>query len=295
MSCLPDRHRHEFYLRHRYHFRYGEYSFLHYRKYRIWFHSNYPFFFPLSDFKSHTYFVKPKKDYSLKGENLLSIFGISDLHLSFSTDKPMDIFHGWDNHTQRLKANWNRLVDENDTVVLSGDLSWALKLQETEKDFEFLKALNGKKILLKGNHDLWWSTARKINTFFEEKEIDDCKILFNDCIIAENYAIAGTRGWFYDNSGSKKVLLREAGRLETSLKYAVDTGLPPLVFLHYPPVYGEYVCREILDVLQKYSITDVYHGHIHGSGFNKAVKEFEGVSFHLISCDCIDFTPLKIK
>lgn len=224
----------------------------------------------------------------------MSIYGISDLHLSFGTDKPMDIFRGWNNHTERLYANWNRLVKEDDTVVLPGDLSWGLKLEETKKDFEFLKTLKGKKILIKGNHDLWWSTAKKIHTFFENENITDCEILFNNSIVAEGYAIAGTRGWFYDNSGSQKVLLREAGRLETSIKSALSSGLPILVFLHYPPVYGDYACREILDVLQKYNIRDVYHGHIHGAGFNNAVKEFEGINFHLISCDCTEFTPIRI-
>ena len=224
----------------------------------------------------------------------MSIYGISDLHLSFGTDKPMDIFRGWNNHTERLFANWNRLVNDEDTVILPGDLSWALKLEETKKDFEFLKTLKGKKILIKGNHDLWWSTAKKIHTFFENENITDCEILFNNSIIADGYAIAGTRGWFYDNSGSQKVLLREAGRLETSIKSALSSGLPVLVFLHYPPVYGDYACREILDVLQKYNIKDVYHGHIHGAGFNNAVKEFEGINFHLISCDCTEFTPIRI-
>ena len=224
----------------------------------------------------------------------MSIYGISDLHLSFLTDKPMDIFRGWNNHTERLFANWNRLVNETDTVVLPGDLSWGLKLEETKKDFEFLKTLKGKKILIKGNHELWWSTAKKIHTFFENENITDCEILFNNSIIADGYAIAGTRGWFYDNSGSQKVLLREAGRLETSIKSALSSGLPVLVFLHYPPVYGDYACREILDVHQKYNIKDVYHGHIHGAGFNNAVKEFEGINFHLISCDCTEFTPIRI-
>lgn len=224
----------------------------------------------------------------------MSIYGISDLHLSFGTDKPMDIFRGWNNHTERLFANWNRLVNADDTVVLPGDLSWGLKLEETKKDFEFLKTLKGKKILIKGNHDLWWSTAKKIHTFFENENITDCEILFNNSIIADGYAIAGTRGWFYDNSGSQKVLLREAGRLETSIKSALSSGLPVLVFLHYPPVYGDYACREILDVLKKYNIKDVYHGHIHGAGFNNAVKEFEGINFRLISCDCTEFTPIRI-
>jgi len=224
----------------------------------------------------------------------LSIFAISDLHLSFGSNKPMDIFHGWDNHTQRLFANWKRLVNVNDTVVLPGDLSWALKLEESEKDFEFLKSLPGKKILLKGNHDLWWSTANKIHNFLKEKEFNDVEIVFNNCAVCEGYAIAGTRGWFYDNTGSKKVLAREAGRLEASLNAAEATGLPIITFLHCPPAYGDYVCHEILDVLQKHNIKKIYYGHIHGSGFNNALKEFDGIKMQLISCDCIDFTPLKI-
>ncbi len=206
----------------------------------------------------------------------------------------MDIFKGWDNYTDRLYANWSRIVSPEDTVCIPGDLSWALKLEDTKKDFEFLQKLPGKKILFKGNHDLWWSTSKKINNFFNENSFNDIQIVFNNCIIAENRAIAGTRGWFYDNTGSKKVLLREAGRLEASLKEAKETGLETLVFLHYPPVYGEYVCEEVLNVLKKYDVKDVYYGHIHGSGFHNAVKDYDGIRFHLLSCDCIDFSPIQI-
>lgn len=224
----------------------------------------------------------------------MSIFTISDLHLSFGSDKPMNIFRGWDNHTERLLANWNRLVGPQDTVVLPGDFSWALKLEETKPDFEFLKKLNGKKIILKGNHDLWWSTVKKLKDFFAENEISQVEILFNNTIIAENHAIAGTRGWFYDDRADKKIVAREVGRLEKSLAEAEKTGLPILVFLHYPPVYGNEVCKEIFDVLKNHNIKTVYHGHIHGAGFNNAVKSYDGVEFKLISCDCIDFTPYFI-
>ncbi len=224
----------------------------------------------------------------------MSIYAISDLHLSFGADKPMDVFRGWDNHTERLLANWNRLVTENDTVILPGDFSWALKLEETKQDFEFLKKLNGKKVILKGNHDLWWSTVKKLREFFAENEFDNIEILFNNTVIAENYAIAGTRGWFYDAAADDKVIAREVGRLEKSLQDAEKTGLPILVFLHYPPVYGSEVCQEIFDCLKRHNIKTVYHGHIHGSGFNNAVKEYQGIGFRLISCDCIDFTPLFI-
>jgi len=224
----------------------------------------------------------------------VSIYAISDLHLSFGVDKPMNIFRGWDNHTDRIRANWCRLVKPEDTVVLAGDLSWGLKIEECEEDFRFLHNLPGRKILLKGNHDLWWNTVKKLKEFLKEKEFDSIDVVFNNCAVAEGYAIAGTRGWFFDDNSGKKVLLREAGRLETSLKSAVDTGLPIITFLHYPPVYSDSVCYEIFDILKKYGVEKVYHGHIHGAGVNNAVKEYEGIKMVQTSCDLIDFTPIFI-
>lgn len=224
----------------------------------------------------------------------MSIFAISDLHLSLGVDKPMDIFKGWDNYTKRLQANWQRLVKPEDTVILPGDFSWGLKIEETKKDFEFLESLPGKKLLLKGNHDLWWSTAKKIHEFFESNNFSSVDIIYNNCAVVENYAVAGTRGWFYDDTGSKKVLMREAGRLDASLTAAEKTGLPILCFLHYPPVYGDSVCNEIFYNIKKHNIKKVYYGHIHGLGYINAVKEYDGVEFKLISCDCIDFTPYYI-
>lgn len=224
----------------------------------------------------------------------MSIYAISDLHLSFGTNKPMNIFKGWDNHTERIAANWKRIVKEDDTVVLPGDFSWGLKLEETVKDFEFLESLPGKKLLLKGNHDLWWSTAKKLHEFFLKNGFNSVDIIYNSCAVCEGRAIAGTRGWFYDDTADKKVLLREAGRLEASLSEAEKTGLPTEVFLHYPPVYGDEVCHEIFDIIRSHGIKRVYHGHIHGSGFNNAVSEYDGVKFKLISCDCVDFTPVLV-
>lgn len=224
----------------------------------------------------------------------MSIFAISDLHLSFGTDKPMNIFRGWENHTEKLVANWNRLVKQEDTVILPGDFSWGLKLEETKPDFEFLNKLNGKKVILKGNHDLWWSTVKKLKEFFEENNFSNIEIVFNNTVICEGYAIAGTRGWFYDDTSDKKIIAREVGRLEKSITEAEKTGLPILVFLHYPPVYGTQVCEEIFEVLKRHNIKKVYYGHIHGTGKINAVKEYDGVEFSLISCDCIDFTPIFI-
>ena len=225
----------------------------------------------------------------------MSIFSISDLHLSFSADKPMDIFRGWENHEEKIKNNWCRIVKETDTVILPGDLSWGLKIEETKADFAFLNNLPGKKILLKGNHDLWWGTAKKMREFLAENNFSKIDFVFNNCIVAENFAVCGTRGWFFDGGEDKKVLLREAGRLEMSIKEALKTGLEPLVFLHYPPVFGGQVCEEIFSVLKKYDIKKVYYGHVHGAGKAGIVNEYDGIMLKLVSCDSIDFTPFCIK
>ncbi len=225
----------------------------------------------------------------------MAVYTISDLHLSFGAKKPMNIFKGWENYEQRIAANWERMITPDDTVVLPGDFSWSMKLPETVADFAFLHRLPGKKIILKGNHDLWWSTMKKITAFLEENRFDSILPLHNNAYVAEGYAVCGRRGWFYDaGEADQKIVLREAGRLETSIAAAEATGQRPLVFLHYPPVYGEYVCGEIMEVLQKHNVKDVYHGHIHGAGHHNAVAQYEGISFHLVSCDCMDFTPFCI-
>ncbi len=224
----------------------------------------------------------------------MSLYAISDLHLSLSADKPMDVFRGWEDYVNRIRQNWTRIVGDDDTVVIAGDISWALALSDAVADFAFINSLPGKKIILKGNHDLWWSTAKKLREFLEENHFDTISFVFNNTACVENFAVCGTRGWFYDLKGENKVVLREAGRLETSIKAALDTGLRPVVFTHYPPVYGEWVCDEIFSVIKKYDIKTVYHGHIHGSGFHNAKNEYDGVKFKLLSADCVNFTPLMI-
>ena len=226
----------------------------------------------------------------------MNLFAISDLHLSFGSDKPMDVFHGWENYTERLKANWNRLVKNEDTVVVAGDISWSISLQDAVKDFEFLNGLNGNKILLKGNHDYWWGTANKINEFLKEHGFNSIKILHNNCYTDGKYAICGSRGWLYDGTGEqdKKVINRECGRLKASLEPAVKNGSEPILFLHYPPAYGGFVCEEIINVIKQYNIHNLYFGHIHGSGFNKALSQYKDIKMKLISCDCVDFTPVFI-
>ncbi len=224
----------------------------------------------------------------------MSIYAISDLHLSLSVEKPMDIFKGWENSTERIKANWQRIVKNEDTVVLPGDFSWGLKLEETLEDFKFIDALPGKKILLKGNHDLWWSTVSKINKFFLENKIETVEVLYNNAFLVEGKAICGTRGWLYDESADTKIRKRELGRLKLSLDAAKKLSNDLVVFLHYPPVYGEYVCEDILKLLEDYGVKTVYHGHIHGSGFNSAVSSYKDFNLKLLSADFVDFTPVLI-
>ena len=226
----------------------------------------------------------------------MNLFTISDLHLPLGANKPMDIFGGWDNYVERLEKNWKKLVNDEDTVVIGGDISWATSLQEAKPDFEFINALPGNKIILKGNHDYWWGTANKINDFLTENKFDTIKILHNNCYSDGKIAICGTRGWIYDGTGThdQKVILREAGRLETSIKLAKDLGVEPIVFLHYPPAYAEFTCDEILAVLHKYEIKNVYYGHIHGKGIYNIINEYHGIKLKLTACDGIDFTPFFV-
>ncbi len=224
----------------------------------------------------------------------MSLFAIADLHLSLGADKPMDIFPGWAGYVEKLEKNWRENVRPEDTVVIAGDISWGLEIGETKEDFAFLDSLPGTKLLLKGNHDLWFSTKTKVERFFEENGFSTLKILFNNAYEYGDYAICGTRGWMNDQT-DKKVLLRECGRLRLSLEAGKKLGKKPLVFLHYPPVYGGGECYEILDVLLEYGIERVYYGHIHGYSAGYAINGIRnGIDFRLISCDYIQFNPIKI-
>ena len=228
----------------------------------------------------------------------MALFVIGDLHLSLGSDKPMDVFRGWDDYVARLRQNWLNLVDEQDTVVIPGDVSWAMSLPEATADFAFLHSLPGQKLILKGNHDYWWNTRSKMDAYFAEQGFDTLRIVHNDAVAVENeVAVCGTRGWFYDaeEDADRKVLLREAGRLETSIVAAEATGLRPIVFLHYPPIAGDRVCEEIFSVLTRHGITECYYGHLHGPSIPHAFcGEREGVSLKLVSGDALKFCPLKI-
>lgn len=227
------------------------------------------------------------------------LFTIGDLHLSLGTDKPMDIFHGWDNYLERLTENWKRIVNDDDTVVIAGDISWAMKLSECEKDFSYINSLPGNKILLKGNHDYWWNTVSKINRYLGENQFDRIKILFNNSFEIDEYNICGTRGWGIDCEKIEdiKILNRECGRLKLSLDSVKNKSKETIVFLHYPPIYADNVCEEIIDILKEYNINKCYYGHIHGSKMIKAAfnGKYEGIKFKLISCDAVKFTPTLVR
>ena len=225
------------------------------------------------------------------------IYTIADLHLSLGCDKPMDIFGGWNDYVSRIERSWCKLITQNDTVVIAGDISWAMKLEEAYNDFKFINSLPGEKIILKGNHDYWWGTKTKIEEFLRNNGFNTVKILFNNSYTVEGISVSGSRGWFYDikDAENKKVLNREAARLNTSITAAENR--PPVVFLHYPPVFGDYICEEIMDVLKQNNITQCYYGHLHGRvAHTKAVQGiYDGIKFKMVSADSVDFTPVLVR
>ena len=233
----------------------------------------------------------------------MSLFVIGDLHLSLfpGADKPMDIFGPrWFNHVQRLALHWREAVSEEDTVVIPGDISWALKMEDAVYDLDWVAALPGKKIILKGNHDLWWSGITRLNQMY-----DNMTFLQNDCAKAEGCYICGTRGWLTpDNEdftqADEKIYRRELLRLESSLQAALrarEEETPIIGFLHYPPVSDQRRFSAFQQMFEDYGVKDVYYGHVHGEeAFRSCIKgEHHGICYHLVSMDYLNCVPLKIK
>ncbi len=226
----------------------------------------------------------------------MALYAIGDTHLSLASGKPMDVFGGgWEGYVEKLREGFAQVSDE-DTVVLCGDLSWGMDLEEAAPDFAFLNALPGIKWIVKGNHDYWWTTASKMNAFFAAHGFTKLRILHNNCAFYGQTALCGTRGWFFEeNAGaqSQKVFARELIRLETSLKAAGEHE--KLCFLHYPPRYQGYVCREIVGLLERYGVRACYFGHLHGPSHRLAREGMFGpVEYRLVSADFIGFRPKKI-
>lgn len=239
----------------------------------------------------------------------MSIFAISDLHLSTyeQTNKSMEVFgRRWDNYMERIKSNWQRLVTENDTVIIPGDVSWALSLDEALSDLKFIDSLPGRKIIGKGNHDFWWTTMKKHGEFFEKNDIKTISFLFNNAYETENAIIAGTRGWYHDEENQAtlnktdfdKLVNRESLRLEASLmaaeKLKGGTEREIIVFMHFPPFWNGKESENIVKLLEKHGIRRVYFGHIHGNYTVEPSFIYKGIEMNLISADYIQFIPKHI-
>lgn len=226
----------------------------------------------------------------------MSLYAIADTHLSFGTNKPMDTFSGWQDYTSRLEKNWNALVNKNDYTVIAGDISWAMNFDELYEDFKFINSLNGKKIILKGNHDYWWNTATKMNKFIKENGFDTISILHNNSFDFGDFSVCGSRGWFFDSpeEHNEKVLNREVMRIKASVDSAKCNE--KIVFLHYPPITTTQNCEEILNILKENGIKNCYYGHLHGAAARFSVDdEIDGIKFKLISADRLSFTPYLVK
>ena len=230
----------------------------------------------------------------------MAIYVIADLHLSFSQDKPMSIFgENWEGHSEKIKNNWISKVKPEDTVVLPGDFSWAMYLQDTYKDFEYLNSLPGKKLLLKGNHDYWWTTVTNMRNFLKKNKFKNIDFIYNNSYLVENKILTGTRGWnLLDTENSSKMIKRESIRLQLAIedgikKYGDDKEI--IVFMHYPPISNTNKKSEFLKILKQYDIKRCYYGHLHGKSHQDAVEGIiDGIEFKLISADYLNFDVIKV-
>ncbi len=253
----------------------------------------------------------------------MAIYTIGDLHLSFHENKPMDIFgENWRGHEEKIKKDWIEKVTEKDLVILPGDFSWSTYLKDTYEDFSYLHSLPGKKLLLKGNHDYWWTTLKSMREFVKENGFDDIDFLYNTAYEFENYIIAGTRGWSQSQEeDNEKMIQREQLRLELSLKEAnellnknclseeeVVDKKEIIVFMHYPPITNSQIeectktdkeiceVNEFVKIMKEYNVKTCYYGHLHGISIKEAVEgEYEGIQFKLVSADGLDFKLLRIR
>ena len=238
----------------------------------------------------------------------MSLYVLSDLHLSGTVNKSMEVFGSrWNGYTEKIQKNWSAIVEPDDVVIIPGDISWGMTLEEAETDLRFIDALPGRKLLGKGNHDFWWSTANKMNTFFAERGLHSLSILYNNAYRLEDCIVCGTRGWFNDEKQQStafptdyaKIVNREVMRLSMSLECAEKLradapDLPILVFLHFPPVWGSFVCREIVDLLHAHHIRECYFGHIHGAYNVPRCQSFEGIDMILTAADFLQFVPMPV-
>ncbi len=219
----------------------------------------------------------------------MAVFAMSDLHLPLGIDKPMEIFGGgWDHYVERISENWKSAVKETDTVLIGGDVSWATYLEEALPDFHFIEGLPGRKLISKGNHDYWWTTAAKLSAFSEAHNLKTISFMHNNSVLADGYAICVCRGWKSpfesDFSGEdRKIYEREMVRLELSLKEGAKLSEKRIVMMHYPPDVG------FAELLDEYNVEFCVYGHLHGRGaWNKFAQSERDL---LVSADYLEFMP----
>ena len=234
----------------------------------------------------------------------MAIYAIADLHLSFSQNKPMDIFgDNWKGHEEKIKQNWIQKVKDNDLVLLPGDFSWSMYLKDSLKDFQFLDSLPGKKLLLKGNHDYWWTTITKMRNFLEENNLKNIDFVCNNSYEYNGYIISGTRGWvFSENEEDKKLIKREAIRLELSIQDGINKygkQKPIIVCMHYPPIIktvNKNINIEFMNIMEKYNVQTCIYGHLHGLAIKDAIEGvIDGIKLKLVSADSLNFDLYKLE
>lgn len=227
----------------------------------------------------------------------MALYVIGDTHFSELGNKPMDVFEGkWTNYREKLIDGFESTLTEKDLLVLCGDFSWGMNLEEALPDFRLLASFPGKKLLLKGNHDYWWTTLSKMRNFLESNSINNVDFLHNNCHVYENRIICGSRGW-YNEDCEQKIFNRELIRLEASLKAAGEEreGMEILCFLHYPPFDKDERTSPLTKLIRSYGVRRCFYGHLHGQSIKNAFSgELDGVHYSLISADAIGFRPVLI-
>ena len=231
----------------------------------------------------------------------MSLYAIGDLHLSLGTNKPMDDFGGvWIDYFEKIKTGLSVLNDD-DVCVLCGDTSWGMSLEESLEDFRFIDSFPGKKLLIKGNHDYWWNTAKKMKSFFIKNDIKSIDIIHNNSFLYGETAICGTRGWMLEEGVAEaehhlKITAREAIRLRASLVDAeAKEPKQKLCFFHYPPRFRDIVCDDIVNVMKEFNVCNCWYGHLHGMAHTMATRgEIDGIFYSMVSADYLDFKPKLI-
>ena len=228
----------------------------------------------------------------------MSVFAIGDLHLPGHEQKPMDVFGShWDRHFETISENWQQKITEDDIVLIPGDISWAMQLSEAMDDLNAIGELPGTKLLLRGNHDYWWSSLSKLRAVLPEK----MHVIQNDAMRIGDHVFCGTRGWNFPtaqqalSAQDEKVYLRELMRLKMSLDQAKKLGDDVTVMLHFPPLFADGISTAFTDILESYQVQRVVYGHLHGAGIKIGFEGVrQGIEYHLVSCDALQFHPVCI-